>query len=63
MNIGKVTRMLKMKLTPFDVGLKETYRWYARNHKPRTAGSNSTSACWGWSRPIRRQRYKRISHR
>jgi len=37
-NIGKVTRMLKMKLTPFEVGLKETYRWYLRNHKPRTAG-------------------------
>jgi nucleoside-diphosphate-sugar epimerase len=37
MNIGKVTRILKMKLTPFDVGLKETYRWYQRNHKPRTA--------------------------
>ena len=38
MNIGKVTRMLKMKLTPFDAGLKETYRWYQRNHKPRTNG-------------------------
>jgi 2'-hydroxyisoflavone reductase len=37
-NIGKVTRMLKMKLTPFDVGLKDTYRWYLRNHKPRTGG-------------------------
>jgi 2'-hydroxyisoflavone reductase len=36
-NIGKVTRMLKMKLTPFDVGLKETYRWYTRNHKSRAA--------------------------
>jgi 2'-hydroxyisoflavone reductase len=36
--IGKVTRVLKMKQTPFDVGLKETYRWYTRNHKPRTAG-------------------------
>jgi len=36
--IGKVTRVLKMKLTPFDTGLKETYRWYTRNHKPRTAG-------------------------
>jgi nucleoside-diphosphate-sugar epimerase len=35
-NIGKVTRLLKMKLTPFDVGLKETYRWYTRNHKPRS---------------------------
>lgn len=38
MNIGKVTRVLKMKLTPFDVGLKETYRWYTRNHKSRTSG-------------------------
>jgi 2'-hydroxyisoflavone reductase len=37
-NIGKVTRVLKMKLTPFEAGLKETYRWYGRNHKPRTAG-------------------------
>jgi nucleoside-diphosphate-sugar epimerase len=37
-NIGKVTRMLKMKLTPFEVGLKDTYKWYARNHKPRSAG-------------------------
>jgi nucleoside-diphosphate-sugar epimerase len=37
-NIGKVTRVLKMKLTPFEVGLKETYRWYTRNHKSRTAG-------------------------
>src|SRR4029077_6999448 len=37
-NIGKVTRVLKMKLTPFEAGLKETYRWYLRNHKPRTAG-------------------------
>jgi 2'-hydroxyisoflavone reductase len=36
--IGKVSRVFKMKLTPFDVGLKETYRWYVRNHKPRTAG-------------------------
>jgi nucleoside-diphosphate-sugar epimerase len=36
MNIGKVTRMLKMKLTPFEVGFKETYKWYVRNHaKPR----------------------------
>ena len=37
-NIGKVTRVLKMKLTPLETGLKETYRWYTRNHKPRTAG-------------------------
>lgn len=37
-NIGKVTRMLKMKLTPFELGLKETYRWYTRHHRPRTAG-------------------------
>ncbi len=38
MNIGKVTRVLKMKLTPFEAGLKDTYRWYTRNHKPRTSG-------------------------
>jgi nucleoside-diphosphate-sugar epimerase len=37
-NIGKVTRMLKVQMTPFETGLKETYRWYTRNHKPRTAG-------------------------
>lgn len=37
-NIGKVTRMLKMKLTPFDAGLKDTYKWYTRNHKPRASG-------------------------
>ena len=38
MNTGKLTRMLKVKATPFETGLKETYRWYTRNHKPRTAG-------------------------
>ena len=32
-NIGKVTRILKVKMTPFETGLKETYRWYTRNHK------------------------------
>jgi nucleoside-diphosphate-sugar epimerase len=37
-NIGKVARMLKVQMTPFETGLKETYRWYMRNHKPRTAG-------------------------
>ena len=37
-NIGKDTRVLKMKLTPFETGLKETYKWYLKNHKPRTAG-------------------------
>jgi nucleoside-diphosphate-sugar epimerase len=37
-NMGKVARILKVKTTPFDAGLKETYRWYLRNHKPRTAG-------------------------
>ena len=37
-NIGKVTRVLKMKLTPLDIALKETYRWYTRNHRPRTPG-------------------------
>jgi 2'-hydroxyisoflavone reductase len=38
MNIGKVTRVFKMKLTPFETGLKETYRWYTRNHKARSSG-------------------------
>jgi nucleoside-diphosphate-sugar epimerase len=38
MNIGKVTRVLKMKLTPYEAGLKDMYRWYTRNQKPRTAG-------------------------
>ena len=28
--------MLNFKPTPFDEGLKETYKWYLRNHKPRT---------------------------
>jgi len=36
-NIGKVTRVLKVKMTPFEAGLKETYKWYTRNHKPRTS--------------------------
>jgi hypothetical protein len=30
--------VLKMKLTPFEAGLKDTYKWYTRNHKPRTSG-------------------------
>jgi hypothetical protein len=25
-------------MTPFEAGLKDTYKWYTRNHKPRTAG-------------------------
>ncbi len=37
-NMGKVPRVLKVKMTPFESGLKETYRWYARNHKARTPG-------------------------
>lgn len=49
-NIGKVTRMLKMKLTPFDVGLKETYRWYTRNHKPRTGGFDFDDKLFGMAR-------------
>ncbi len=36
-NIGKTTRVLKVKMTPLEAGLKETYRWYTRNHRPRTA--------------------------
>jgi 2'-hydroxyisoflavone reductase len=37
-NIGKVARLLKTRSTAFEIGLKETYRWYTRNHRPRTAG-------------------------
>ena len=37
-NMGKVTRVLKVKMTAFEAGLKNTWRWYLRNHKPRTAG-------------------------
>ena len=36
--MGKVRRLLKTTSTPFEDGLKETYRWYLRHHKPRTAG-------------------------
>ena len=32
-NMGKTTRILKVKPTPFETGLKETYKWYARNYK------------------------------
>ncbi len=49
-NIGKVTRVLKMKLTPFEVGLKETYRWYLRNHKARTAGFEFDDRVLGMAR-------------
>jgi len=52
--MGKVRRLLKTTLTPFEIGLKETYRWYTRNHKPRTAGSSLTTSCWDWSGPPRR---------
>ena len=34
---GRSRRVFKMKLTPFEVGLKEMYKWYPRNHKSRTA--------------------------
>jgi 2'-hydroxyisoflavone reductase len=49
-NIGKVTRMLKMKLTPTDAGLRDTYRWYTRNHKPRTAGFEFDDKLMGMTR-------------
>ena len=49
-NMGKTTRVLKVKMTPFDVGLKETWRWYLRNHKPRTAGFEFDDRLMGMSR-------------
>jgi nucleoside-diphosphate-sugar epimerase len=48
--MGKVPRMLKVKMTPFDVGLKETYRWYVRNHKARTEGFEFDDRLVGLSR-------------
>jgi len=32
-NVTKVARVLGIRPTPFDQGLRETYRWYARNGK------------------------------
>ena len=49
-NIGKVTRILKVKMTPFETGLKETYRWYTRNHKARTAGFEFDDKLMGMTR-------------
>jgi 2'-hydroxyisoflavone reductase len=49
-NIGKVTRILKVKMTPFEMGLKETYKWYTRNHKPRTAGFEFDDRLMGMTR-------------
>ena len=31
--MGKATRVLGVRPTPFETGLKETWRWYLRNHK------------------------------
>lgn len=32
-NVTKVTRVLKIKPTPFEEGLKATYRWYLKNKR------------------------------
>jgi len=47
-NIGKVTRVLKMKLTPFEAGLKETYRCTCAITSPSRAVLSSTTSCWRW---------------
>jgi 2'-hydroxyisoflavone reductase len=49
-NVGKVTRLLKVKMTPLDAGLKETWRWYLRNHKSRTAGFEFEDKLLGMAR-------------
>jgi nucleoside-diphosphate-sugar epimerase len=49
-NVGKVTRLLKVKMTPLDAGLKETWRWYLRNHKSRTAGFEFDDKLLGMAR-------------
>jgi nucleoside-diphosphate-sugar epimerase len=33
--VTKVKRVLKIQPTPFDAGLKETYRWYLRQKRPK----------------------------
>lgn len=33
-NVTKVTRVLKVRPTPFEAGLKETYRWYLKTKRP-----------------------------
>ena len=49
---AKVRRLLKMTLTPFEAGLKETYRWYTRHHKPRTAGFEFDDKLLGMMRAV-----------
>ena len=49
-NMGKVPRVLKVQMTPFETGLKETWRWYVRNHKPRTGGFEFDDRLLGLSR-------------
>jgi nucleoside-diphosphate-sugar epimerase len=49
-NMGKATRILKVKMTPFEVGLKETYRWYLRNHKARPTEFSFEDRLMGFSR-------------
>ena len=35
-NVNKLQRVLRVRLTAFDTGLRETYRWYIRQPKRRT---------------------------
>ena len=37
---------------PFEAGLKETYRWYLRHHKPRTAGFELDDKLLGMARAV-----------
>ncbi|MCU1328796.1 MAG: NAD-dependent epimerase/dehydratase [Bryobacterales bacterium] len=32
--VGRVRRVLSLTTTPFAVGLKETFKWYSKNHTP-----------------------------
>ncbi len=48
--MGKTPRVLKVPVTPFEAGLKETYKWYLRNHKPRTAGFEFDDRLLGFAR-------------
>jgi nucleoside-diphosphate-sugar epimerase len=33
--VGRVRRVLSLTTTPFATGLKETYKWYLKNHTPK----------------------------
>jgi nucleoside-diphosphate-sugar epimerase len=51
MIIAKAQRVLNLKPTTLDAGLKETYRWYARHHKRPQADYGFEDRLLGAPRP------------